>query len=120
MVEGRIAERRGLVRHRLLFMTPVKDARCLISLEAEKKIGEEMLQKECTIIPDGTGRKVIGKVGGALLQVGGKTRVLPFQRMGNKTRENWAKFIDHVLTQMSTVSEKEKTSFCLDHGPCFW
>ena len=33
-----------------------------------------MLQKECTIIPDGTGRKVIGKVGSPLLQVEGKAR----------------------------------------------
>ena len=108
VVKERIAERRRQNGSRLPSMTAVKDARLLISMEAEKKIAEEMLQKECAIIPDGTGRKVIGKVGGAMLQVGGKTRVLPFQRMGNETRDNWAKFIDHVLARMSIVSQKEK------------
>ena len=70
VMEGRIAERWGLIPHCLPSMTAVKDARHLISLEAEKKTAEEMLQKECAIIPDGTGRKVIGMVGGAMLQVG--------------------------------------------------
>ena len=35
-------------------------------------------------------------------------RVLPFQVMGNETRENWIKLIDHFLTRMSISSEIEK------------
>ena len=85
-----------------------EDARHLISIETEKKVAEEMLTEECALIPDGTGRKVIGKVGGVMLQVGTKTRVLPFQRMGNETRENWAHFIDHVINRMAAASEIEK------------
>jgi hypothetical protein len=108
VVEQRISARRNQNHNRLPSMTAVRDARHLISMETEKKIAQEMLQKECAIIPDGTGRQVIGRVGGAMLQVGGKTRVLPFQRMGNETRENWARFIDHVLSRMAVVSEKEK------------
>ena len=76
-----------------------EDARHLISIETEKKVAEEMLTEECALIPDGTGRKVIGKVGGVMLQVGTKTRVLPFQRMGNETR---------VINRMAAASEIEK------------
>lgn len=107
-VQQRISDRQRNKSNRLPSMTAVRDARHLISMETEKRVAEEMLQNECAIVPDGTGRKVIGKVGGAMLQVGGRTRVLPFQRMGNETRENWAKFIDHILSRMAVVSEKEK------------
>ena len=107
-IEERISKRKQANQFRLPSMSSVRNARTLIAIETEKKIGEEMLMKECAIIPDGTGRKVIGKVGGAMLQVGGRLRVLPFQIMGNETRENWARFIDHILTRMSVVSEIEK------------
>ena len=107
-IEQRITKRKSNIKFRLPSITAVRDARHLIAMETEKKIAEEMLRKECAIMPEGTGRKIIGKVGGAVLQVGGKTRVLPFQMMGNETRENWAKFIDHVLTRMAVLSEIEK------------
>ena len=107
-IQQRVAQRKSQFENWLPSMTTVRDARHLIAMEIEKKIEEEMLQKECAVIPDGTGRKVIGKVGGAMLQVGERTRVLPFQKMGNETRENWAKFIDHVLSRMAVISEKEK------------
>ena len=43
-----------------------------------------------------------------MLQVGGKTRVLTFQIMGNETRQNWAHFLNHVLSRMAALSEIEK------------
>ena len=107
-VEDRVSSRKKEDKFRLPSMTAVRNARQLISIATEQKIAEEMLQKECAIIPDGTGRKIIGKVGGAMLQVGGKMRALPFQIMGNETWENWAKFIDHVLSRMAVSSEIEK------------
>ena len=106
--QSRVLSRKGNYQFRLPSMTAVREARHLISIETEKKIAMEMFRNECTIIPDGTGQKIIGKVGGAMLQVGGKTRVLPFQIMGNETRQNWAHFLNHVLSRMAALSEIEK------------
>ena len=107
-VTKRVEEKKANMEFRLPSMTAVRDARYLMSLQSEKKIAEEMLTSECAIIPDGTSRKVIGKVGGAMLQVGGKICALPFQQLGNDTRQNWAKFIEMVIQRMSTLADKDK------------
>jgi hypothetical protein len=86
----------------------VTESRKLIALEAERKLALEMLSKESALILDGTGRNVIGKVGGVMVEIGGKIRALTFQRMGNETRSNWADLLIYLLSRIATVSGLEK------------
>jgi hypothetical protein len=80
----------------------------LISINATQKVAQELLHHESAIIPDATSRKVIGKVGGVMAQVGGKIRALTFLKMGNETRDNWADLIVFLLEQLSTAADCDK------------
>ena len=73
-LKKKIQSRKFNFNQRLPSMTAVRTARQTISYEVERKIAEELTQKESAIIPDGTGRNVIGKVGGTMIQIGGKIR----------------------------------------------
>ena len=63
-IENRIAERKKQDAFRLPSTTAVRNARRLMTYQAEKKVAEEMFYKECAFVPDGTGQKVNGKIGG--------------------------------------------------------
>ena len=54
----------------------VRNARRLMTYQAEQKVAEEMFNKECAIIPDGTGQKVNGKI------VGGQNESSPLSSYG--------------------------------------
>ena len=85
----------------------VREGRLLISYDAERKVGEEMLGNQCALMPDGTGRKVIGKVGGMVVQTN-KLRTLPFQKMGNEKRGNWSDLVLYILKRLSILTGKPK------------
>ena len=56
-IENRIAERKKQDAFRLPSTTAVRNARRLMTYQAEQKVAEEMFNKECAIIPDSTGQK---------------------------------------------------------------
>ena len=95
---------------RLSLPRTVREGRLLISYDAERKVGEEMLGNQCALMPDGTGRKLIGKVGGMVVQTN-KLRTLPFQKMGNEKRENWSDLVLYILKRLSILTGKEKVDF---------
>ena len=98
--------------YRLPSPKTVRVSRKLISYEVERLIAQEMLDNRCALMPDGTGRKVIGKVGGIIVQTEhNKMRTLPFQRMGNETRENWGDLILYLLQRQSILTAKKKVDF---------
>ena len=90
----------------------IRNTRQLIAYEAERLIGLEMLSNQCALIPDGTGRKVVGKVGGVVVQTkDNRLRTLPFQKMANEKRENWSELIDYLLQRLSVLSGEKKLEF---------
>ena len=108
----KIAKHKQHSEKRLPDPCTVREARRLISYEAERLVAEEILPNKCAIIPDGTGRKVVGKVDGVVVQTKGKhIRTLPFQKMGNEKRDNWGELIEYLLQRMSILTGKNKTDF---------
>ena len=71
----------------------------------EGKIGEAMVKNQKTyLVPDGTSRSKVGKMGGCLVHIEEKVRALKLQKLGKDTRENWADTIIHKLNRLSTAS----------------
>ena len=83
----------------------VRYAHQVASCYIEGKIGEEMVKHSKTfLMPDGTSRSKVGKMGGCVVHIAGKVRALKLQKMGADTRENWADTIIHDLTRLATSS----------------
>ena len=58
------------------------------------------------LMPDGTSRAKVGKMGATLVSIQGKMRALKLQSMGNEQRTNWADTIIQQLTRLSVASEQ--------------
>ena len=118
-LRAKIAVSKEEGRKRLPAPRTVREARRLISYESERLVAEEILENKCAFIPDGTGRKIVGKVGGVVVQTkGGKQlRTLPFQRMGNEKRDNLGNLIQYLLNRMSILTGKDKVQFWLSILP---
>ena len=70
----------------------------------EGEIGNLMVRDGKTfLMPDGTSRAKVGKMGATLVKIEGKMRALKLQAMGNEQRDNWADTIIH------------QTVFCFRH-----
>lgn len=79
-----------------------------ISCFLEGRIGEEMVNSGKTfLMPDGTSRQKLGRIGASLVSVEGKMRALKTQWMGNEKRENWADMIIYQLQRLSIASSKD-------------
>ena len=73
----------------------------------EGEIGTLMVKDGKTfLMPDGTTRAKVGKMGATLVSIEGKTRALKLQCMGNEQRENWAETIIHQLQRLSAASDQ--------------
>ena len=59
------------------------------------------------LMPDGTSRQRLGRVGASLVFIEGQVRALKCQLMGNETRENWADTLVHNLKRLSLASGKD-------------
>ena len=73
----------------------------------EGEIGSLMVKDGQTfLMPDGTSRAKVGKMGATLVSIEGKMRALELQCMGNEQRENWADTIIHQLQRLSAASDE--------------
>ena len=73
----------------------------------EGEIGSLMVKDGQTfLMPDGTSRAKVGKMGATLVSIEGKMRALKLQCMGNEQRENWADTIIHQLQRLSAASDE--------------
>ena len=73
----------------------------------EGEIGSKMVQDGKTfLMPDGTSRAKVGKMGATLVKIEGKMRALKLQCMGNEQRENWADTIIHQIQRLSVASNE--------------
>ena len=72
----------------------------------EGEIGNLMVRDGKTfLMPDGTSRAKVGKMGATLVKIEGKMRALKLQCMGNEQRDNWADTIIHQLERLSSASD---------------
>ena len=110
-LKRKIEEHKKGKEFRLPSPKSIRNTRQLIAYEAERLISLEMISKQSALIPDGTGRKVVGKVGGVVIQSDSKLRTLPFQKMGNETRDNWSDLVEYLLKRMSVLSGRDKLDF---------
>ena len=62
--------------------------------------------KKTYLMPDGTGRSKVGKMGRCLVYIENKIRVLKLQLMEKETRGNWADTIINKLKRLSIASDK--------------
>ena len=73
----------------------------------EGEIGSLMVKDGKTfLMPDGTSRAKVGKMGATLVSIEGKMRALKLQGMGNEQRENWADTIIHQIQRLSAASNE--------------
>ena len=90
----------------------------------EGEIGTLMVKDGKTfLMPDGTSRAKVGKMGATLISIEGKMRALKLQSMGNEQRDNWADTIIHQLQRLScssseSVADIYKSICCLVSDSC--
>lgn len=88
--------------------TNVRIAHRSISTYIEGKIGDEMVNANSSfLMPDGTSRQRLGRIGASLVFVEGKVRALKTQLMGNEKRENWAETLIFQLKRLALASGKD-------------
>ena len=86
----------------------IRSTHHVISAFLGGRIGEEMVKTgKNYLMPDGTSRQRLGKMGASLVRVGDKFRALKVQWMGNEKRENWADTVIHQLKRLTYASESE-------------
>ena len=84
----------------------IREAHRVASCYLEGKVAEEMVGSGTAyLMPDGTSRAKVGRMGASLVHVGDKMRALKLQKMGNDTQDNWAETIIHQLKRLSTASD---------------
>ena len=86
----------------------VREAHHTIAAHLEGKIGDQMVDSASAfLMPDGTSRQRLGRIGASLVFIEGQVRALKCQLMGNETRENWADTLIHNLKRLSMASDKD-------------
>ena len=79
----------------------VRAAHHNIATHLEGKIAIQMTDADSAfLMPDGTSRQRLGRVGASLVFIEGQVRALKCQLMGNETRENWADTLVHNLKRL--------------------
>ena len=83
----------------------IRYAHRVASCYIEGEIGKEIKASEDVfLMPDGTSRSKVGKIGGCLVHVENRVRALKLQKMGEETRVNWADTLIHQMTRLSKAS----------------
>ena len=86
----------------------VRAAHHIIATHLEGKIADQMTESGSSfLMPDGTSRQRLGRVGASLVFIEGQVRALKCQLMGNETRDNWADTLIHNLKRLSVASGKD-------------
>ena len=86
----------------------VREAHRVASCFLEGEVGKQMIEKgHAYLMPDGTSRSKVGKMGGSLVHIEGRIRALKTQKMGSDTRENWATTIIQQLERLQHASGKD-------------
>ena len=84
----------------------IREAHRVASTYLEGKVGQEMLKSGTSyIMPDGTSRAKVGKMGASIVHVGDKMRALKMQKMGSDKQENWVDTIIHQLNRLATAGD---------------
>ena len=102
----------------------IRRAHHLAGSYLEGEIGSLMVKDGKTfLMPDGTSRAKVGKMGATLVSIEGKMRALKLQSMGNEQRSNWADTIIHQLQRLSVASGEStsdlyKSICCLVSDSC--
>ena len=60
----------------------------LLAVHCEAKVAEEILDKKCFLMPDGTSRQGVGDIATSVVKVGDKIRALKSAQISSGTREN--------------------------------
>ena len=77
----------------------------------EGEVGKEMTSSgKVFLMPDGTSRAKVGRMGASLVQIDGKMRALKLQFMGNEKAVNWADTIIFQLERLATASDQDVKS----------
>ena len=85
----------------------IRSAHHTIATHLEGKIADQMVNAESAfLMPDGTSRQKLGRIGASLVFIEGQVRALKCQLMGNETRDNWADTIIHNLKRLAVSSGK--------------
>ena len=77
----------------------------------EGEVGKEMTSSgNVFLMPDGTSRAKVGRMGASLVQIDGKMRALKLQFMGNEKAVNWADTIIFQLERIAKASDQDLKS----------
>ena len=86
----------------------IRAAHHTIATHLEGKIADQMVESDSSfLMPDGTSRQRLGRIGASLVFIEGQVRALKSQLMGNETRDNWADTLIHNLKRLSMSSGKD-------------
>ena len=86
----------------------VRSAHHNIATHLEGKIANQMIDSNSSfLMPDGTSRQRLGRLGASLVFIEGQVRALKCQLLGNETRDNWADTIIHNLKRLSMSSGQD-------------
>ena len=84
----------------------IREAHRVASAYLEGKVGKEMVNSGTSyLMPDGTSRAKVGRMGASIVHVGEKIRALKVQKMGNDTQANWVDTIIHQLNRLSNAAD---------------
>ena len=107
IVKEKFAERKSDAENTLPDPVCVRSNHKLVSVFCEKRVAEEMVEKEAFILPDGTSRQGVGDIAGVVVKVGDKIRALKGLKISKGDRKNWATTIAHMLDRLATASNVE-------------
>ena len=79
----------------------------LLAVHCETQVAEEILQKKCFIMPDGTSRQGVGDIAASVVKVGDKIRALRSTQIASGTRDNWASTLFYMLDRLATASDSD-------------
>ena len=77
----------------------------LLAVHCEAKVAEEILDKKCFLMPDGTSRQGVGDIAASVVKVGDKIRALKSAQISSGTRENWASTLCYMLDRLATAGD---------------
>ena len=84
----------------------LREAERVASVFLEGKVAQEIVQAGTAyVMPDGTSRAKVGKIGASIVHVGDKVRALKTQKLGGDTQANWVDTIIHQLDRLANAGE---------------
>ena len=84
----------------------LREAERVASVFLEGKVAQEIVKAGTAyVMPDGTSRAKVGKIGASIVHVGDKVRALKTQKLGGDTQANWVDTIIHQLDRLANASD---------------